>query len=449
MMSRSIHFRRSLVPVLCLGLGGCIGPSERHASTPDRPPAMPTILPAATAGNAVPENEILATAARAARDNDIDGVLRALRSVGDPARRSHLAGELMTQLQASDPKLRARLALALGTELGQMAVIEDTARNLAQQDQEFALRWAAELPASPASRRMTGAVVDEMVAANPAAAFDRIGRLPAGAVRDDMLVLAAGAWARRDPDAAISWLRERPSDDLKQRLTLGIGFEVAQVRPERAIAVAEMLPEGRNRWLMFSAIAQTWIAVDSKAALAWAGKLPTGEPRDAALAGIDTGYGVPIYRRSGGAPGTRGGSSRTRGGGGAAVASSGEINTPAFAAWLASQPRGMSREEAILEYIRQRGALDPAGVAPLIESLPSGYTKDRAKDIYLDGLLIGSPTEATRWVRSLPRSERSDELVEKTARRLMLTNPAAAVEWIDQSTLPTYRKEQLLFEARR
>ena len=66
----------------------------------------------------------------------------------------------------------------------------------------------------------------------------------AGAVRDGLLVLAAGAWARRNPDAAISWLRDCPDHNLKQRLTSGVGFEVAQVRPEQAIAVAHMLPEG-------------------------------------------------------------------------------------------------------------------------------------------------------------------------------------------------------------
>jgi hypothetical protein len=448
MLSHLSTLPRTFLPVLCLVLGACVG-GERHASTPDRRPAMPTMaLPAATADKTLAEGEILARAVRAAKDDDLDGVLHALKPVGDPARRSWLAGEIMAQLRDTDPKLRARLALALGAEFNHMATIESAGRSLVQQDREFALQWSAQLPATAAARRMTRAIVDEMVAADPNVALDGIGRLPAGSGRDDLLVLAAGAWAQRNPDAAISWLRDRPDDDLKQRLTSAIGFEVAQVRPERAIAVAEMLPEGRNRWLLFSAIAQTWVAIDSKAVLAWAEKLPSGEPRAAALAGIDTGFGVPVARRIGGPPGTRGGSSRTRGGG-AAVAGTGEITSPAFAAWLAAQPRGMSREEAILEYIRQRGALEPAAIAPLLETMPPGYTKDQAMQIYLDGLLIGSPTEAARWVRSLPRSERSDDLMEKTARRLLLINPDAGVDWLQQSTLPTYRKEQLLREAGR
>ena len=442
-MSRFILLYAGSGLALCLNLGGCLG-GPRHASTPDRRPAMPTVaLPSAATTSSGSESEVLASSSRAARSGDIEGVLRVLKSVGDASLRARLATELMTQLRGNDPKFTAQLALALGNEFDQMGIVEVAGHELARHDPDFALRWAVDLPPGAASRRMGRAIMDELVAADPRAALDRVAALPAGAVRDDALVMAAGAWARRDPDAAIDWLGGRPDDHLKSRLTSAVGFEVAQTRPERAIAVAETLPEGRDRWLLFSAIAQTWVAVDSKAALAWAGKLPGGEARDAALSGIDTGFGVPRSRRVAGVSGIRGGSSRTRGGTAAAAAWP-EISSPAFAAWLTTQPRGMSREEAILEYIRQRGALEPAAVRPLLESMSPGYARDQAMDIYLDGLLIGSPMEAARWVRSLPRSERTNELLEKTARRLLLTHPDTGADWIEQSTLPPERKEQLL-----
>jgi hypothetical protein len=435
----------------CAFLGGCLSSSERHGSTPGRPPAMPTMaLPTSSSAEKASESEIIANALRAARSNAFDGVVRTLRAAGDASTRARLADEIVKKISSDDPKLAARLALALGTEFQLIAIVERAGRNLARNDAQFALRWASELPAGTVSRQMSRAIVDELVSANPSMAIEQIQALPEGPVREDLMVLGAGAWGRRDPDAAISWLRGRPDDGLKQRLTSSIGFEVAQTRPNRAIEIAEMLPAGRDRWLLMSAIAQTWVATDSKAALAWAGGLPAGEPRDAALAGIDTGLGMPVSRRIAGAPGTRGGSSRTRGGGAAVAASAyPQINSPSFEAWLATQPKGMSREEAILEYIRQRGALEPGAVGPLISTLP-GHIRDQAAQIYLDGLLIGnSPGEAARWVRSLPRSERSDELIEKTARRWLLTNPDAAVEWVEQSTLPQHRKEQLLREAGR
>ena len=109
----------------------------------------------------------------------------------------------------------------------------------------------------------------------------------------------------------------------------------------------------------------------------------------------------------------------------------------------------MTRDEAILEYVRQRGALQPAAVGPMIESLPTGATRQQASAIFVDGLLLSSPAEAARWVRSLPRSERTDELVEQTARRWMVTNPDAAVDFVEQSTLPGYMKDRLLRDAGR
>ena len=110
----------------------------------------------------------------------------------------------------------------------------------------------------------------------------------------------------------------------------------------------------------------------------------------------------------------------------------------------------MPREEAILEYIRQRGAVEPAAIGPLLETMPPGYKKDEARNgTHLDGLLISSPREAARWVNSLPRSERSDDLMAKTAQRLLLLNPEAGVEYLQQSTLPTYRKEEVLREGGR
>jgi hypothetical protein len=461
MTSRFVPLRPGLVFTLGIGLAGCVSDGARHGSTPGRRPVMPTVglsSPRSPAAG-VSDDEVLATTLRAARARNEAEVVRALKSLEDPARRARIATDMITELAAEDPRSAAAVAVPLATELQQAAVVDLAGRGLARRDPEFALRWAADLAAdhgrdpraaqSVASHRMSRAVVDELVSLNPGNAFNRIAALPAGATRDDFQVLAAAAWARRDPDAAINWLSELPADELKPRLTSSVGFEVAQLRPERAVEVAEMLPAGRDRWLLFSAIAQTWVAVDSKAAVAWAGKLPAGEARDAAFAGVDTGFGVPARRRLAGAPGTRGGSSRTRGGGAAVAAAFPEINSPGFAAWLAANGAGMSRDEALLEYIRQRAALEPAAIGPLISALPPGHMRDQAMNTYVDGLLLGSPFEAARWVQSLPRSERTDELVEKTARRWLQSSPDAAAEWLDRTTLPPHRKEWLLREAGR
>ena len=182
---------------------------------------MPTVALASTA-TANSESEVLATAARAARNGDTEGVLRALNSVGDPSLRARLATDLMAQMRGNDPKLIARLALALGNEFDQMGIVEMAGRELARHDPDFALRWAVNLPPDAGNRRMGWAIIDELVAFESRAALDRVAALPKGTVRNDALVMAAGAWARRDPDAAIEWLgcargRSRPRTSRRAR----------------------------------------------------------------------------------------------------------------------------------------------------------------------------------------------------------------------------------------
>jgi hypothetical protein len=442
------HFRLSFVLASGLVVGGCLGTGERHASNPGRRPSMPTMAAGAEASQwpLFTDAELTASALRAAQGGDVAGATRTLTNVSDPIRRRQLMEKVTRTLVETDPRMATRLAIEWANTTQHLVLVSSPARAMAKADGEQALRWSFELPDSFAARAARRSVVEELVATDARGTIVRIEALPAGATRDELLIHAAGAWTRRDPDAAIAWLRTLPETELKRKLTSSVGFAVAHSKPERALEVAEMLPEGRDRWLLLSAIGQTWVAVDSKAAVAWAAKLPAGEQRDAAFAGIDTGYGMPVRRRIAGAPGSRG--VRTRGGA-AMVALEKEASSPDFAAWLATQGKGMSRDEAILEYVRQRGALQPAAVGPLIESLPMGATREQATAIYVEGLLIGSPGEAARWVRSLPRSERSDELIEKTAKQWLLTNPDAAADWIQQSTLPEHRKEQLLRDARR
>jgi hypothetical protein len=262
-----------------------------------------------------------------------------------------------------------------------------------------------------------------------------------------MVVFCAAAWARRDISGAMAWLREQPDDELKARLTASVAFEVAERNPNRALELADAIPVGRTRWLLYSSIAQTWVAVDTKAALAWAARLPEGPAREAAYAGVATGFGVPVARRRNTPPGLR--SIASRGFGGSAAAPVPEANSPEFAAWLATQPGMLSREDAILEYVRQRGATDSGTIGQWLTTLPGDPVRDRAMKIYLENQLGSSPQEAARWLSTVPRSSASEELIEATARQWLRTNPEAAAAWLRETSLPAERKEWLLRQAGR
>lgn len=434
----------------CVALAGCTAASVHQGGTAPRRPMMPTISPAAAATDVpapLPDADIVAAVVRRARAGEITAAISMLKAA-DSSKRGRLGEEAVSILADDNPALAATLALALPPGTSQITAVDLAGRAWVLSDPNAALAWAMQLPEANAAIAGRRAVTTELVRTDPAAAIDLIQAFPAGNARDDTLVLAAVAWARRRTDEALAWLGRLPEDAFRERLTSSMGFELAQSNPKRALELAEQLPEGRNRWLLLSAIAQTWVAVDAKAALAWAQDLPAGEARLAAFAGVETGFGVPSSRTVVSVPGTRGGSSRTRGGAAAALAAREEANSPTFVAWLETQPPGLTREEAILEYVRQRGASEPEAVARLLAQV-GGTVRQQAIDLQVENLLTTSPERAADFLRSLPRSEQSPDAIERTARRLAVTNPAALEVLLDQALLPPDRKAELLREAPR
>lgn len=409
---------------------------------------MPTVAPAPATVNlpAPADAEVVASAVRRARAREISAAVSMLNAA-EPSKRGRLGEEVVSILADDNPALAAAVALALPAGTYRTAAVDLAARAWVLSDPAAALAWAMQLSEVNAAIAGRRAVTTELVRTDPVAAMDLIQAFPAGNARDDTLVLAAGAWARRRTDEALAWLAELPENELRERLTSSMGFELAQSNPARALELAERLPDGRNRWLLLSAIAQTWVAVDAKAALAWAQELPVGGAREAAFAGVETGFGVPSSRTIASVPGARGGSSRTRGGAAAAIAARDDVNSPTFAAWLATQPLGLSRDEAILEYVRQRGVSEPEAVARLLAQIPGTSVRQQAIDLQVENLLVVSPERAADLLRSLPRSEQSPDALERTARRLGATNPAALEALLDQALLPPDRKAELLREA--
>lgn len=442
---------RTLASPLCPLLGVLLltaGCATDHATqTTRQPPKMPTVAPSQTEASVRQSAGELAARATAQAAHDPAGAAAALAAVSDPTERTRHAREIANRLAEKDDQQAVRFAAAFPPGLAQTAATEAAAAAFATRDAEGAIRWALTLSpaAAPTAARQT--VATRLIEIDPQAAMKRFAALPAGADRDELLGYAAAAWARHDTDTALAWARDQADAALRQRLLTSIGFAVAQAHPDRAIAIAGELPAGRNRWLLTGALAQTWVAKDPKAAFAWAQQLPSGEIRDAAYAGFETGLGVS-GRRSISGPNTRTGTSRTRGGGSATAWS--EEQSATFAAWLRTQRDGMTRDEAILEYVRQRGSSEPLAVSQLLSTLPGTATRDQAVALQVDMLLnSGSSREAAEFLRSLPRSSRTDEMTERVARQYLLTNPGAAAAWLEETTIPPHRKRELLREAGR
>lgn len=426
-------------------LAGC-GTTARPEAP--RPPAMPTIGAAPSAPTAEePEEKLIGEIIQAARSGRADRAVAKLNALPEPAARRRIA-VLSAQLMLQHD-LPSAGALAVTLEPGplQAEIVELVAEAAAGFDLRFALKWV-ETIGDPVTRGVALRVIAAMgVFDGPRGLLQRIDEMKTSPARDDARTAAAAAWARRDADAALDWLAAQGDEP---RLRAAVFFAVAETQPKRASGLVARLPEGRDRRLLVSAVTQNWVAQDRAAAVAWAADLAPGPERDAAYAGIETGLGVPAVRRRGGAPGQRGIASRGFGGGaGATAAVLASASSPEFEAWLATQPPGRDRDEALVEFVRQRGALDTGAIGHWLASLPGGPARDRAREIYLEGRLASSPAEAAAWLRSLPRAEVGDAAVERVARRWLVTNPDAAALWLRDAPIPDFQKERILREAGR
>jgi hypothetical protein len=403
-------------------------------------PAMPTVGPSRIAAKPqISEDEIVTRAVRDALNGDIPSTLRILELAADPAERTRAATKLVAQLANQSPGIAVMVASGLPTGPSRASSIEIAAFAWTQRDPDEALRWSLRVDDPETANVARRAVAAVYIKKNPREALARIKGLPPNSARDEMVIAAAEAWTHQDPNGAIGWLRDQPGDALHDRIASTVAFEIAQTNPARALEMAETLPPGRNRWLVFSAIAETWVGMDRNAAMAWANQLGRGEAHDAAIAGINTGLGVAGTRRFPTSPGFPG-VPRSR----SAYAMGSQIDPPAFATWLATQPQVMSRDEAILEYVRQRSSQDSGSLGGWLANLSGEPVRQRAMEIYLDEVLRGSPASAAIWIRSLSASDRSDEMVERTARRWMETDPAAAGAWLRDSNFPAHLREEIL-----
>ena len=430
---------------VCVSFAGCTSDHALQSSAIHRR-TMPTINPPTTMlAPAESESELLARASRLALSGDFPTALSALSVHRTATESGRLEIGLVTGLAATKPTVAARVAVALPSGPTQTAAFEIVARALVTQNPSAATEWALQYSDSVLAPAIRQAIGWELGRESAHANFARIKLLPASPARNHLLGETVAGWASYEENAPLSAVDDFPDGELRKNLTTRVAFQIAQRDPLRALTVAASLPAGRDRWIIFSAAAQTWIALDPSAAMAWAQGLPAGAARDAAFAGIDTGLGGAARRPASVAPRLSTGRSPVIGGSTAtAIIAESETSIPSFANWLATQSRPMTRDEAVLEFIRQRGATDAGAIGNWITTLPGGTTRQQAIEIYFDQLLRSSPSAAADWLRTIPGEDRHDDMIERTVRQWLQTDPRSAEIWLRDSPIPAHRREELL-----
>lgn len=379
-------------------LGGCATDLTSEVS-----PRMPTMLPAPAVAPtvAISRQKIQAAALAAVERDDVPAAVRELETVPF-AQRSDIVREMISTVAARDPMRAGRVALALPVGMIRNDAVKIAARAMTEREPLAAVAWAIGVTEREAGFFAVSAVGGRLVEEpDQRPLLQRVQDLPAASGRDDLLSAAAAQWARRDATTALAWVDGLAGGDLKARLLTSVGFEIAQTMPERAVEIAQRLPESRDRRLLIGAIGQTWVVRDAPAATAWARRLPAGPAREAAFTGIASGLGVTAGPRS--------------------------VVEPS--------PLPLSNVPPVAH-------VPARPVEP--ELLPPGPERERAIRQRFDTLLQTSPTMTGNWMTQLPAADRSQEMVDRLAREWLATNPAAAKQWIDMNVISPVQREELL-----
>lgn len=434
-------------PLVAVLLGGCLEPLPGPGQLEARRPPMPTAGARAPEAPRRTEAELRAAVVALVLTGDLAEAQKACDEAEEGQARQHLRVAAAQAAAAHDPRRAAEFSLRLGPGPTQTAALDAVVDAWWRRDPRAAEAWAVKLAPGPARDSAWRALAAIAVQDAPDVWLEAVWRWPRDDTRAVLLSLGVAAWTGMAPEKAITWMRSLAAGPERDRLRFTAAFAVAQRDPALARALVEELPEGRERGLVLHALAQTWVARDQAAALAWARGLPPGLDREAAWAGIDTGLGVPTSRTTAAGPVLP-----AAGSGGALVASRPdwpELASPEFARWLAAQAPGLSRDEAVLGYVRERMNGAGAEVGGWVVALPGGTTRDRALSLYLETLAPRAPAEAAAWLRGLPSSERSAVRIEQVGRAWLRVNPDAADAWLAENGIAPERREWLRFEAGR
>jgi hypothetical protein len=179
----------------------------------------------------------------------------------DPASFLKAAGEASTK--------------SLKNELVRAAVVDAFAAWV-KQNPGAAAEWLKSRPPDQ-QRRLWGRLASRMADADPAAAQAWFQDLPPSAEREDAGAQIVGAWAKKDPRAALEWLQDNLEGGRTQAFA-GVAEALAEKGAEDAKQLLEAMPPGNQRDEVVAAIARTWSNKEFKPAMDWVLSLPPDDP---------------------------------------------------------------------------------------------------------------------------------------------------------------------------
>jgi hypothetical protein len=279
-----------------------------------------------------------------------------------------------------------------------------------------AAEFIRHLPA-PLDSQMGSALASMWGPKDPVATLEWATNLPPGPVRSQALFSFCGDWASLDPRGAAEFVVNSADND----------FPLENPASERA-GDAHLDVSSRMRSQMLEIIAARWTAADPDGAIAWATQLPTGNSRDAFVAGLSSTLGetAPVQAAELVAGMTAG--PRQSNAALTVLLEWGRDDLAGAADWLKLFPSGDFRDKGLISLTDNTSERDVESVKNLLLAWPALDERAKAIRHYLTQTSSMDPVQGTELLAGIEDISLRQEEAERVAQHRLTKDSIQAGE---------------------
>ena len=259
----------------------------------------------------------------------------------------------------------------------------------------------------------------------------------------DTVGLIAGEWAKQNPEAAMKWALALEGRDAGQAIK-GVFNELAQDDPQAALKLAESL-SAEQRLDAVGSIAKAWAISDYGDADRWINSLSGEEKIEARFEAVESLAEISPARAAAETAKIPAGKDRDY-----LVAEVSEEwaqqDADAAFEWLTANGTAAAVEDGITRVVGALAREDAARAMDYIAGQPAGEIRDNAIQGYIYGNRDGAPAESMKLAESITSEESRQRTVTRVAYDWAREEPAAAIQYVESSPLLGEESKQRIVE---
>jgi hypothetical protein len=345
-------------------------------------------------------------------DDEIEGIAAEAFSDPNPLKRQLAFARLLEGLTPDNAPL-IRDQMRSGRAEGDQWQLFQYAWGAA--DGEGALAAAESIENKDHKNRAISTALSGWASADPTSAIAWVGTMEDGGQKNRLQESLVGGLADHDIGVATKYVLGLASSGDKRAANYMETVASEQLRKDGHQAAATWagnLPDGSVKGAALDRVANTFVARDAKGAAAWAEQF------------ADTDYGARVIEEVGDEWAER--------------------NPAESVAWLESLSDSQGKSEGMSSALGEWARRDPTAASEHLNAMPASNLKDTAVNGFVRRVAWEDPESAIVWANSISQDNLRNEAMTRAAQAYFVRDREAAIKWLPQSGLSSKAQQKVL-----